>query len=85
MRVQVSPLVFCGCSSIGRVSPFQGECCGFDSRRPLCSRRITEITPAYEAGHRGSNPRENILRTSYKGSTAVSKTACGGSNPSVLV
>ena len=43
MRVQVSPLVFCGCSSIGRASPFQGECCGFDSRRPLCSCRIPQL------------------------------------------
>ena len=29
------PTRFCGNSSIGRVSPFQGECCEFESRLPL--------------------------------------------------
>ena len=68
MRVQVSPLVFCGCSSIGRASPFQGECCGFDSRRPLCSREILQMnrptyTQAFAVAHQPAD-LELILKRS---------------------
>lgn len=32
---EVCPSLARGCSSIGRASAFQAECCGFDSRHPL--------------------------------------------------
>ncbi len=35
---------FCTNNSTGRVSPFQGEGCGFESRLVLCCRKVFSFT-----------------------------------------
>ena len=36
-------LRLCGCSSIGRASPFQGGCCEFESHHPLDYAQIAQL------------------------------------------